>query len=88
MTRATARMALLVAAGLLAAGTCMARPAAEPSKKERLAALPDEDRQWLTEYVAPIILPQEEKIFLELNEPHERERFKREFWARRERDGL
>jgi GWxTD domain-containing protein len=75
-------MALLVAAGLLAAG------AAGPSRKERLAALPDEDRVWLTEYVAPIILPEEEKLFLELTEPHERERFKREFWQRRERDGL
>jgi GWxTD domain-containing protein len=73
-------MALLVAAGLLAAG------AAGPSRKERLAALPDEDRVWLTEYVAPIILPEEEKLFLELTEPHERERFKREFWERRERD--
>jgi GWxTD domain-containing protein len=75
-------MALLVAAGLLAAG------AAGPSRKERLAALPDEDRVWLTEYVAPIILPEEEKLFLDLAEGYQREIFKRDFWKRRERDGL
>ena len=65
-----------------------AKAAKAPSRSELMKALPEEERQWLTEYVAPIILPQEEKIFLELTEPHEFERFKREFWARRERDGL
>lgn len=75
-------MALLVAAGLLAAG------AAGPSRKQRLAALPEEDRVWLTEFVAPIILPEEEKLFLELTEEYQREQFKRSFWERRERDGL
>lgn len=58
------------------------------SKKAALAALPDEERKWLTEYVAPIILPAEEKLFLELTEPHQREIFKEEFWARRERSNL
>jgi Ca-activated chloride channel homolog len=65
-----------------------ARPAKAPSKSELIKALPEDDKQWLTVYVAPIILPEEEKVFLELTEPHERERFKEEFWARRERDGL
>ena len=50
--------------------------------------MPDDDRKWLTEYVAPILLPEEEKLFLELTEPHQREIFKEEFWARRERTSL
>jgi len=65
-----------------------AKPPKALSKSELLKALPDDDRQWLTVYVAPIILPEEEKVFLELTEPFERERFKQEFWNRRERDGL
>ncbi|MDQ2871430.1 MAG: GWxTD domain-containing protein, partial [Acidobacteriota bacterium] len=58
------------------------------SKKAALAAMPDDERKWLTEFVAPIILPDEEKLFLELTEPHQREIFKDEFWARRERQNL
>jgi Ca-activated chloride channel homolog len=64
-------------------------PAAAPlSKKAALAAMPEEERKWLTEFVAPIILPEEEKFFLTLTEPHQREIFKREFWERREVQGL
>lgn len=66
--------------GLIAATT--------PSKKERLSALPPEEREWVTEFVAPIILPEEERLFLELTEPHQREIFQEEFWGRRERPGL
>jgi Ca-activated chloride channel family protein len=62
--------------------------AAEPSRRERIAALPEEERKWLTEYVEPIILPDEAKLFLELTEPRQREMFKEEFWQRREREGL
>jgi GWxTD domain-containing protein len=61
------------------------------SKKERavrLRLLPEEERRWLQELVAPIILPDEEDFFLLLSLPHEREIFKEEFWKRRERDGL
>ncbi len=58
------------------------------SKKAALAAMPDDERKWLTEFVAPIILPDEEKLFLELTEPHQREAFKQEFWTRRELPGL
>ncbi len=66
-----------------------ARPSAAPvSKKAALSAMPDDDRKWLTEYVAPIILPNEEKLFLELTEPHQREVFQQEFWARRELPNL
>jgi len=64
-------------------------PAAKTlSKKEQLAALPEDERAWLTDYVAPIILPDEEKLFLELSEQYQRDVFKRSFWERREKDGL
>jgi GWxTD domain-containing protein len=69
---------------LAAAGAAPTPRAAEPSRKQRLAALSEEDRAWLTEFVAPIILPEEDKIFLELNEAYQREAFKLDFWARRE----
>ncbi|HEY6147909.1 MAG TPA: GWxTD domain-containing protein, partial [Thermoanaerobaculia bacterium] len=63
--------------------------AASPlSKKAALAAMPEEERRWLTEFVAPIILPEEEKVFLTLTEPYQREIFKKEFWERREVQGL
>ncbi|MEP6995560.1 MAG: GWxTD domain-containing protein, partial [Acidobacteriota bacterium] len=57
-------------------------------RAQRLKALPADDRQWLEEYVAPIILPEEAQLFLQLTEPHQREIFRNEFWARREREGL
>lgn len=57
---------------------------ANASRKDRIAALPEEERKWLTEFVAPIVMPAEEKLFLELTQPHERETFKQEFWKRRE----
>jgi GWxTD domain-containing protein len=62
--------------------------AAVPSRTERLAALPEEERAWLTEFVAPIILPDEEKLFLELTEQYQRDEFKQDFWQRREQPGL
>jgi Ca-activated chloride channel family protein len=61
------------------------------SKKDaaaRLKALPEEDRKWLEDYVAPIIMPDERNLFLQLTEPHQRETFKEEFWKRRELPGL
>jgi Ca-activated chloride channel family protein len=59
-----------------------------PERAERLKALPEEDRKWLTDYVAPIILPEETNLFLQLKEPHQRGMFREEFWARREGPGL
>src|SRR6266536_376541 len=79
---------LFLAALLLLPGAGSSQSAREPTKKERFAALPEDDRKWLTEFVAPIILPEEEKLFLELTDPHQREIFKEEFWKRREKDGL
>ncbi|MDQ2979090.1 MAG: GWxTD domain-containing protein [Acidobacteriota bacterium] len=58
------------------------------SESERIRALPEDDRQWLTEFAAPILLPEEKKLFLELTEPYQREVFKADFWARREKLGL
>ena len=61
------------------------------SKKEtaqRIKALPEEERRWLEDYVAPIVLPEEKNLFVQLTEPHQREIFKEDFWKRREQDGL
>jgi len=79
---------LFLAASLLLHGAGSGQSAPEPSKKERLAALPSEERRWLTEQVAPIIQPEEEALYLQLTEPHQREIFKEAFWARREKAGL
>jgi Ca-activated chloride channel family protein len=68
-----------------AAGAQQALPA---TRSERLKALPPEERKWLEEFAAPIILPDEEKLFLRLTDPHQRETFKEEFWKRREKTGL
>ena len=79
-------MKRLAAAALLA--LLAASAVKTPTEAERIKALPEEERRWLTEYVAPIILPEEKKAFLELTEPYMREGFKKDFWERRERDGL
>jgi GWxTD domain-containing protein len=59
-------------------------PAADPRAAALIAALPDEDRRWLTEFVAPIILPEERKAYLELTETYQRDDFREQFWQRRE----
>jgi GWxTD domain-containing protein len=63
-------------------------PSVAPSEKERIKSLPADERQWLTEFVAPIITPEEKQIFLTLAEPYQRDGFRRSFWERREREGL
>ncbi len=50
-----------------------------------LAALPEADRVWLTECVTPIVLPEEEDLYMRIREPAERESFREEFWRRREK---
>src|SRR5689334_19252553 len=57
-------------------------------RAERIKALPAEDRKWVEDTVAPIILPEEVQVFLQLTEPAQRERFKNAFWARREQPTL
>ncbi len=82
--------ALLLAFGALAAGA--AAPAvprlSAKERAERIRNLPEEERRWVEETVHPIILPDEENLFLILAQPHQREMFKAEFWKRRELPGL
>jgi Ca-activated chloride channel family protein len=85
-------LTLFVVAALLAmAETAAARSISKLSAKERaakMAALPQDDRKWLEDFVAPIILEEEKDLFLQLTEPHQREIFRQEFWQRREQPGL
>lgn len=78
---------------LLLAGTVLVSAPPDPTptavtETQRIKALPEEDRLWLTEFVAAILLPEEKKAFLDLTEPYQREFFKEDFWARRESPGL
>ncbi|MGH9317710.1 MAG: GWxTD domain-containing protein, partial [Thermoanaerobaculia bacterium] len=84
---APACIRLVLAAGWFGLGLAFVH-AAEPSRQQRIAALPEDDRVWLTEFVAPIILPEEEKAFLQLTEAREREGFQSDFWQRREKPDL
>jgi len=59
-----------------------------PSESARIKDLPEEERQWLTEFVAVIILEDEKKTFLDLAASYQREVFKEDFWQRREQPGL
>jgi GWxTD domain-containing protein len=60
----------------------------QPSESARIKDLPDDERQWLTEFVAVIILEEEKKTFLDLAASYQREVFKEDFWQRREQPGL
>lgn len=82
-----ARTRLLLFGCCLALGVAFAG-AAELSRQQRAAALSDNDRVWLTVYVSPIILPEEEKVFFQLTDAAQREGFKEDFWQRREKPGL
>jgi Ca-activated chloride channel family protein len=59
-----------------------------PQPPKSVKDLPEADRQWLEEYVAPILMKEERDFFMTLAEPHQRETFREEFWKRREREGL
>src|SRR5262245_28613125 len=82
-----ARAALTLVLAALALAVSVPGRAAGTGDKAAVAALPAEAQQWL-DFVAPIILPEEKKAFLELTQPYEREAFEQEFWKRRERDTL
>src|SRR5262249_57944466 len=60
-----------------------AKSAPKASKADRIKALPDDERQWLTEFVAPIILPEEESVFLDLHHPYHPHEFNPPFCERR-----
>ncbi len=85
-------LSLVLAAAIFAAcGGADARAIPQLTAKERAAkiqALPADERAWLEDYVAPIILDDEKNLFLQLTEPHQFEIFKQEFWQRREQPGL
>ncbi|MFY9549753.1 MAG: VWA domain-containing protein [Thermoanaerobaculia bacterium] len=84
-------LSLFVAALACALSAATAAPIPELTAKERAArlqALPEEDRKWVADYVAPIIMAEERNLFLQLTEAHQREIFKEEFWKRREQPGL
>src|SRR5262245_59573394 len=87
--RASVALPVLVAALLLAAPGSgrAAGPKDGGSEKQRIAALPEDDRKWL-DFVAPILLPEEKKAFLELSSAGERDAFREAFWKRREQVGL
>src|SRR5580765_7729787 len=79
--------ALVLALAALAAGPMPPKAGStpgDPREKDLIAALPDEDRRWLVEFVAPIILPEEKKAYLELTETYQRNDFREKFWERRE----
>ena len=59
-----------------------------PNESARIKDLPEDERQWLTEFVAVIILDEEKKTFLDLAASYQREVFKEDFWQRREQPGL
>ena len=87
MIKAKNGFAFLVAASLILSGTAIGQTPLKltaKQKKERIKALPDEEQKWLSEYVRPIITPEEENLFLLLDQPYQREMFKAEFWQRRE----
>jgi GWxTD domain-containing protein len=84
-------LSLFVAALACVVCAASAAPIPELTAKERAArikALPEEDRKWIEDYVAPIIMADERNVFLQLTEQHQRETFKEEFWKRREQQGL
>jgi len=70
------------------AGLAVSSDPGASTDAERLRALPESERAWVTEFAAPILLPEERRVFLELTEPYQRDAFKEDFWARRERPGL
>src|SRR5258706_6054503 len=62
----------------------------EPPRNESATPSPlsKEEREWVTEIVAPLLTPEEKKLYLGLPTPSERTSFRDEFWRVRERDGL
>src|ERR1700736_5217685 len=91
--KAPSRAGLLLAVLLLAAATGLGQSASlsklsSKERADRVKALPEDDRRWLTEYVEPIVLPEEVNLFLQLTEPHQHDAFKAEFWKRGGQAGL
>lgn len=81
-------LASALLAGWAVCGESSAAASKPPGESDRIKALPEEEREWLTEFVAPIIRPEERRVFLALEMLHQREEFKRDFWERREDPSL
>ncbi len=81
---------LALIAGLAVAGAVPAAAFEEPPRNESVTPAPisKEEREWATDIVAPLLSPDEKKMYLGLPTPAERTSFRDEFWAIRERDGL
>jgi Ca-activated chloride channel homolog len=84
------RTLMLLAATFAGGASAVARAAEEPPRNESVtpAPLSQEEREWATEIVAPLLTPEEKKIYPTLPTPAERTNFRDEFWRLRERDGL
>ena len=74
-------LAVFVSA-LLGAGSAVAQD--EPSEKERIAALPEPHRVWLTEEVPYLITDREKRVFLTLTSERQRKAFVDAFWRKRD----
>ena len=74
----------------LLVGRSPARAADDPPRDESVtpSAASKEEREWATEIVAPLLTPEEKKIYSALPTPSERTSFRDEFWRLREREGL
>ena len=59
-------------------------PQDEPSEKERIEALPERHRVWLTEEVTYLITDREKRVFLSLTSERQREAFVDAFWRKRD----
>ena len=78
--------ALALAATLLAGVVAPSGAAAqeELSEKEKIAALPERHRIWLTEEVPYIITDREKRVFLRLTSEQQRNSFVGAFWRKRD----
>lgn len=76
------RLILLVLLSALPAAGSAAQD--EPDEKERIEALPETHRVWLTEEVNYIITDREKRTFLGLTSEQERSNFLEAFWRKRD----
>jgi Ca-activated chloride channel family protein len=63
-------------------------PAVDPAASTTPSRLSAQERRWVEEVVAPLISPEERKVYLSLAAPYQRAAFQRQFWKVREQDGL
>ncbi len=82
---------MALGAALLVGGKpSRADTAEEPPRNESVtpSVASKEERTWASEIVAPLLTPDEKKIYAALPTPSERTSFRDEFWRLREREGL